>query len=418
MEHADLVRAVLLIIPITLVWLLVLPMQKAKRVPLSIVLGVVVAFGLTALIARGDLTFLVGFAIMACLYAILSLGLNSQWGYNGHLNFGVVGFFMVGAFTTALFTSTMPTGLMAQYSQQAFGLNLPFLVGVIIAAVVSGVVGLLVAVPVLRLRVDFLAIATLGIAEIIRLIFQNERWLANGPQPMRGVPQPLVCLFDHPVSCGGWVPGPIAAFFNPMQPRDYMFLYLVIVALFLAFSYIALETALRSPWGRALRAVRDEENSAAMSGKYVTGYRVQAFVVGSVIMGIGGALYAHYVTSIDYSHFQPLFGTFIVWVMLMFGGSGNNKGAVLGAFVIWGVWVGTSFLATALHPVLGAVSPELADRSAYVRWLLVGLLLLFIVLYRPNGILKEEKVVSGFLLGRGRQRERNADVAANPKAES
>lgn len=402
MEHVNLVRSVLLIIPITLAWLLVLPVRKVWRVPLSIVLGTVVAFGLTAVVGRGDLSFLVDFAIMASLYAILSLGLNSQWGYNGHLNFGVVGFFAVGAFTTALFTTSMPTGTMAQYSQQAFGLDLPFLVGVIIAAVVTGVVGLLVAIPVLRLRADFLAIATLGIAEIIRLIFQNERWLANGPQPMRGVPQPLVCLFDHPVSCGGWVPAPIAAFFDPMLPRDYIFLYLIIVALFLAFIYIALETALRSPWGRVLRAVRDEENSAAMSGKYATGYRVQAFVLGSVVMGIAGALYAHYVTSIDYSHFQPLFGTFIVWVMLMFGGSGNNKGAVLGAFVIWGVWVGTSFLASALHPVLATVSPELAERSAYIRWLLVGLVLLFIVLYRPNGILKEEKVVSRFLLGRGK----------------
>ena len=86
--------------------------------------------------------------------------------------------------------------------------------------------------------------------------------------------------------------------------------------------------------------------------------------------------------------------------MLMFGGSGNNKGAVLGAFVVWGVWVGTSFLATALHPVLATVSPVLAERSAYVRWLLVGLLLLVIVLYRPNGILKEEKIVSSFLLRR------------------
>src|SRR5699024_1003290 len=203
--------------------------------------------------------------------------------------------------------------LMAQYSQQAFGLSWPFLAGVIIAAVVCGVVGFLIAVPILRLRVDFLAIATLGIAEIIRLLFQNERWLENGPQPMRGVPQPLVCLFDHPVSCGDWVPGPILAFFDPMLPRDYGYLYLVIVALVVAVCYIALETALHSPWGRALRAVRDEENSAAMSGKYVTGYRIQAFVVGCVVMGIGGALYAHYVTSIDYSHFLPLFGTFIVW---------------------------------------------------------------------------------------------------------
>jgi branched-chain amino acid transport system permease protein len=402
MDQESLFRALFLIVPCILAWLIILPLRKVWRVPLAVVLGIAVAFVLTEWLSRGNLSFLVDFSIMASLYAILALGLNSQCGYNGHLNFGVVGFFMVGAFTTALFTSAMPTGLMASYEQQAFGLQLPFIVGVIAAAVISGVVGFLVAIPVLRLRTDFLAIATLGIALIIRLIFQNERWLANGPQPMRGIPQPLACLFDHPVDCGSWVPQSVAAFFNPMQPRDYIFLYLVIVALFLAFCYIALETALRSPWGRVLRAVRDEENSAAMSGKYVTSYRVQAFVVGSVVMGIGGALYAHYVTSIDYSHFKPLFGTFIVWVMLMFGGSGNNKGALLGAFVVWGVWVGTSFLANGLHPVLSVISPTLAGRTNYIRWLLVGILLLVIVLFRPHGIIKEEKFVSNFLKRRQR----------------
>lgn len=397
MDHESLFRSLILIVPCILAWLIILPVRKLWRVPLSIVLGIVVAFGLTAVLSRGDLSYLVDFSIMAGIYAMLALGLNSQWGYNGHLNFGVVGFFMVGAFVSALFTSAMPTGLMANYQQQAFGLQLPFLVGVISAGVISGVVGFLVATSVLRLRIDFLAIATLGIAEIIRLIFQNERWLANGPQPMRGFPQPLACLFDHPVSCGGWVPHSVAAFFNPMQPRDWIFLYLVIVALILAFIYIMLEVALRSPWGRVLRAVRDEENSAAMSGKYVTSYRVQAFVLGSVVMGIAGALYAHYVHSIDYSHFKPLFGTFIVWVMLMFGGSGNNKGALLGGFVIWGVWTGTSFLASALHPALAVVSPVLADRTPYIRWLLVGILMLVIVLFRPHGIIKEEKFVSSFL---------------------
>lgn len=405
MTHESLVRALLLIVPSVFAWLVILPLRRTWRVPLAIVLGIAVAFGLTVWLSTGYLHYLVDFSIMASIYAVLALGLNSQWGYNGHLNFGVVGFFMLGAFTTALFTTDMPTGLMAQYAKQAFGLELPFIVGIIAAAVVSGVVGFWVAIPVLRLRTDFLAIATLGVALIIRLIFQNERWLANGPQPLTGIPQPLNCLFTGPGSCGGWVPQPVAAFFSPMQPGDYIFLYLIIVALMLALCYIALETALRSPWGRVLRAVRDEENSAGMSGKYVTSYRVQAFVVGSVVMGIGGALYAHYVTSIDYSHFKPLFGTFVVWVMLMFGGSGNNKGALMGAFVVWAVWVGTSFLATALHPALEVISPTLADRSNYIRWLLVGVLLLVIVLFRPHGIIREEKYVSNLLKRRQRDYE-------------
>src|SRR3546814_3634634 len=124
---------------------------------------------------------------------------------------------------------------------------------------------------------------------------------------MRGIPRPLDCVFSDP-ACA-WLPGPVAAWLAPLAQRDYIYLYLVVVAVFLAFVYLALERIARSPWGRVLRAVRDEEASAAMNGKNVTAYRVQSFVVGAFIMGIGGALYAHYVISIDYSHFNPLFAT-------------------------------------------------------------------------------------------------------------
>src|SRR3546814_2201868 len=140
----------------------------------------------------------------------------------------------------------------------------------------------------------------------------------------------------------------------------------------LAIVYFILETAVRSPWGRALRAVRDEENSAAMNGKHVASLRVQSFVLGAVVMGVGGALYASYMVTIDYSHFKPLFGTFIVWVMLMLGGSGNNKGAILGAFVIWGVWSGTGFVTDAMQASLSSIAPELASRTAFLRWPFVG----------------------------------------------
>lgn len=379
----------------------------------SLAFGLAAAFALAAFMSPGYLSYLTSFSTTAGIYAIVCLGLNCQWGYTGHLNFGIAGFFAVGAFTTALFTTSAPTGIMAQYAQQAFGLQMPFLVGIIAAAIAAGVVGLLVALPVLRLRMDFLAIATLGIAEIIRLVFRNERWLANGPQPMRGIPQPLSCLFDHP-QCS-WLPGPVAAAFRTLQPRDYVYVYLLIVALFLAAIYVVLELAVRSPWGRVLRAVRDEESSAAMSGKHVTGFRVQSFVLGSIVMGIGGALYAHHMGAIDYTDFNPLFATFLVWVMIMFGGSGNNRGVLLGAFVVWGVWTGTDFLASAIQPGLAIISPELASRSAYIRWLLVGLLLIGIVLYRPEGIIKEEKIVSRFLKRYGRKENTESTLASTAK---
>lgn len=125
--------------------------------------------------------------------------------------------------------------------------------------------------------------------------------------------------------------------------------------------------------------------------------RIGSFVVGSVIMGIEGVLYAHYTVTIDYSHFHALFATFLVWVMLMLGGSGNHRGAIIGGFIVWGVWSGTAFLANAIEPLLALISDDLPRRAAYVRWLLVALLLAAIVLFRPQGLIREEKVVSRYL---------------------
>jgi branched-chain amino acid transport system permease protein len=402
MDQASWVKVTFLTIPLLLLALWLIRLRWTLRLPAAAVAGFIAATVLVAALSEGNLAYLVSFATMAGIYAVLSLGLNSQWGLTGHLNFGIAGFFAVGAFTAALFTTAAPTGILAQYAQQAFGLELPFLVGVAAAAVLAGIAAFLIAIPVLRLREDYLAIATLGIAEVIRLIFQNERWLANGPQPLRGIPRPLSCLVQEP-ACA-WLPEPLTGFVAPLVQRDYLFVYLVIVTLVLAVVYVALERISRSPWGRALRAVREEESSAAMNGKNVTSLRVQSFVVGGVIMGIAGALYAHYVSSIDYSHFQALFATFLVWVMLMLGGSGNNKGAVLGAFIIWAVWSGTAFLADIVSPVLSLISEDLASRSPYLRWALVAILLELIVLYRPKGLLREEKVVSRFIPGgSGRQ---------------
>ncbi|RMF84475.1 MAG: branched-chain amino acid ABC transporter permease [Nitrospinota bacterium] len=316
------------------------------------------------------LSYLISFAIMAGIYAIFALGLNVQWGYTGLFNIGIAGFFAIGAYTSALVTTQMPTGIYAQYVQQLIGLNLPFVVGLLAAAVVSGFIAFLIGFPTLRLREDYLAIATIGIAETIRLIFNNERWLANGPRGLMGLPQPLRDL---------------------VEPSVYNYLYLGIVLLVMIIIYVAIERAIRSPWGRVLRAIREDEDSTAMSGKNVFAFKMQALVLGAMIMGIGGSLYAHYARAISPDVFTPLFGTFIIWVMLMLGGSGNNKGAILGAFVIWGVWTGSTFVTDQLLP------PVLASRAPYIRFLVIGILLEVILLLRPQGLLGEEKQVSKLL---------------------
>lgn len=400
MSDVALIRSLLVTVPLAFLAWRALPgaWPALARLAAGLVGGWLIAVAITLVVPSGLMAYLVSFAIVGSIYAVIALGLNVQWGYTGLFNIGVAAFFSIGAFTTALVTTTMPTGVMAGFTQQAFGLGAPFLVGVLAAGVAAGLLALLVGGPTLRLREDYLAIATIGIAELVRLIFQNERWLANGPQPLRGIPQPLACL----VRDGGceWLPAPLLGLFAPLAPRDYTYVYLVITALFVIVTFLVLERAIRSPWGRVLRAVREEEDAAAMSGKDVARIKLQAFTVGAVIMGIGGALYAHYMVSIDYSHFDPLYATFLIWVMLMLGGSGNNRGAILGAFVIWGVWTGTAFVVDILRPALAALSPDLPARGPYLRLMFIAIVLLLILLFRPKGLIGEEKFVSRLSGGR------------------
>lgn len=385
-------KSALLAVPLWLIVSTLLPIKPSWLKHLvSLAAGFGLAIAATLIVPVGGMSYITTFILMASIYAVLSLGLNVQWGYTGLFNIGIAAFFSVGAFTSALVTTNMPTGINATFTKQAFGLGMPFWIGLLAAGLVAGVLAWLIGKPTLRLRDDYLAIATIGIAEMVRLVFQNERWLANGPQPLRGIPQPLSCLTGD--GCG-WLPGFVNDFFSPLAPRDYPHIYVAIVGIVLFVIYRVLERAVRSPWGRALRAVREEEASAAMNGKNIAAFRMQAFVVGAVIMGIGGSLYAHYIVSIDYGHFDPLYGTFLIWVMLMLGGSGNNRGAVLGAFVVWGIWSGTSFAVDALRPTLAAISSDLPSRGPYIRLFFISVLLIFIVLFRPKGILPEEKVVS------------------------
>jgi branched-chain amino acid transport system permease protein len=314
----------------------------------------------------GLLAYLVSLAIMAGIYAVFCLGLNIQWGYTGLFNIGIAGFFCIGAYTSALVTTPRPTGVYAHYVQQIVGLGLPFACGLLAAAVVCGLVALLIGIPTLKLREDYLAITTLGIAETVRLVFNNEHWLANGPRGLMGLPQPLHQL---------------------VEPRHYNYLYLLVVLIVMALVYVLIERAIRSPWGRVLRAIREDEISAATSGKNIFKFKMQALVFGAMVMGLAGALYAHYTKAISPDVFTPLYGTFIIWAMLMAGGSGNNKGAILGAYVIWGIWIGTKFMTDLLPYTLKA-------RAPYIRFLLIGILLEVILIYRPQGLLGEEKEVS------------------------
>ena len=318
----------------------------------------------------GILNYLVGFAIMAGIYSIFSLGLNVHWGFTGLFNIGIAGFFALGAYTSALLTTQPPDPALAEdfifggnWSQLAFldlGFDLWFFLGLAAAALVCGIIALPIGYVTLRLRDDYLAIATLGIAETSRLFFLNEKWVANGSKG----------LLLHKKFLGDLV-----------SPEHYDYLYLVVIVAAIVMLYLAVDRAVKSPWGRVLRAIREDETAAEASGKDVFKFKLQAFILGAVIMGIGGALFAHHFQFLAPITFDPLLATFVIWAMLMVGGAGNNLGAILGAFVVWGIWTGTQFLPGFLS------DPNL-------RFFMIGALIVAVMLIRPGGILSEERRVS------------------------
>lgn len=334
----------------------------------------------------GIVNYIVFFAITAGTYAVLSLGLNIQWGYTGLFNIGIAGFYALGAYTSALLSGPPPTML----DWRMFGgFELPFIFGLLGAAIVSGFVAFLIGIPTLRLKADYLAIATIGIAEIIRLILKNESWLTNGVWGLKGIPSPLYGPIQQGINSLLKGHPSLPLWLHDLISKGYNWFYLFLILAVLALLYFMIERILRSPWGRVLKAIREDEDATAMSGKDTFRFKLQSLILGAMIMGIGGSLYAHYAKFISPLSFEPLYGTFIIWVMLILGGSGNNKGAILGAFVIWGIWAGTDFLTVHL--------PFSATQSAALRIITIGVLLEVILLWRPQGLLGEEKHVSSIL---------------------
>jgi len=330
----------------------------------------------------GTINYIVFFAVTAGTYGILALGLNVQWGNTGLFNIGIAGFYALGAYTSALISGLPPS---AWEGRTFGGFQLPFILGLVGAAIVSGLVALLVGAPTLRLRTDYLAIATIGIAESIRLVLNNESWLTNGVWGFQQIPSPLYKTIHGATSSYLHAHPNLPLWIHDIISKSYDWFYLALVLLVLFALYLMMERLVRSPWGRVIRAIREDEDATAMLGKNTFSYKMQALVLGAMIMGIGGSLYAHYARFISPVSFKPLYGTFIIWVMLILGGSGNNKGAILGSFTVWGIWAGTDFLTKYL--------PFSATQSASLRVILIAVLLEVVLLWRPQGILPPKKHV-------------------------
>ena len=301
----------------------------------------------------GLMMYVVALLTMSGIYAVLCLGLNVQWGFTGLFNAGIAGFFAVGAYTSALLTAPDSPNHIG-------GFGLPVALGLAAAMAVSGVVAYGVGRVCLRLQSDYLAMATIGIAEILRLILKNEAWLTNGARGISNIPRP----------------------FEGLPVPQAQFAFLAVILAIIATIYLLMQRGARAPWGRVMRAVRDNDTAAQAIGKDVAQLRLQSFVLGSMIMGLGGALTAHSFKFIGPEATEPLLTTFLVWVMLIAGGSGNNRGAILGALVIWTIWSATEIFTSRLPP-------EWATRGAFLRVFLIGLVLQIVLQRYAGGLLPE-----------------------------
>lgn len=332
------------------------------------------------------------------IYAIFALGLNVQWGFAGLFNAGIVGFVAVGAYSYALLTTAEST-----FHLGGFGLPLPvgMAVAMLMAAIIAGLIGLIC----IRLRSDYLAIATIGIAEIIKLIFKNETEITNGPRGINKIPRSWEHFSEErfysswPMSWFG-TPENWDAFFDSLPNWYWQPLFAGTILLIMYVIYRLLERARTSPWGRMMTAIRENEPAARAAGKDVTRRRIEAFVIGAAIMGLGGALFAQHLRLIEPTNtFDPSKVTFLVWVMLIAGGSGNNRGAILGGFLIWTIWSASELLIAGAIDLVGAIFTTLdptilATRAGFLRMMLIGILMQLILQRYPGGILPEVRPAS------------------------
>ena len=291
------------------------------------------------------IAYLAAIATLVGIRALLTLGLNVQWGLTGLVNLGVVAFFAIGAYTA---------GLLA-----VAGVALPLAWAA--AIVLAAVAGVVMAMVALRLREDYLAIVTLGFAEVLRLFLLNEAWLTKGANGITGIPRPLHAVFG----------------------RHYDIFYLAVVLAAVGLVYWVLQRVSHSPFGRVLRAIREDETVAAVAVKSVFRFKVQAFAVGAAIAGLAGIFFAHYLAYIEPNMFLPQ-ETLFVWLALILGGSGNNRGALLGSVVLLGLLEGSRF-AKDVIPFLTGV------RLAAAQQMLVGIILVALMIYRPEGLLPERR---------------------------
>ncbi|TYO88474.1 branched-chain amino acid ABC transporter permease [Oceanicella actignis] len=399
---------------------------------------------------------------LCLISAIMALGLNIQWGYAGLFNAGVMGFVALGGLAAVLVSEPfrpeawraggaglgaaaasalaaaaliaairrrMRPGLargaltailaMGGYALARHffdpaveaieaidpssagnigGLGLPIILSWPVGGLFAAAAAWLVGKIALGLRSDYLAIATLGISEIIIAIIKNEDWLARGVKNVSGLSRPVP--YELELQQSAWFVAKAQSWgLDPAEASGLAVKAMyagLFAAVLLAILWLA-ERALRSPWGRMMRAIRDNEHAAAAMGKDVTARHLQVFVLGSAVIGMAGAMLTTLDGQFTPGTYNPLRYTFLIWVMVIVGGSGNNWGAVLGGFLIWFVWVQAEPAGLMLAETVGALLPEgsplaqaLSEGAPHMRMIFMGLILLLVLRFAPRGILPEK----------------------------
>ncbi len=399
---------------------------------------------------------------MGLISAIMALGVNMQWGYAGLMNIGIVGFVALGGLgavivsvepvgaawaagglrvllglaagaatiVAAIFTwrrmaghrlrslamlALLIVGFViyrrifdpAVHAIEAVnpaltgylgGLNLNILLSWPVGGALAAGAAWIIGKTALGLRSDYLAIATLGIGEIVISILKNEEWLSRGVKNVIGIPRPVPNEIDLQNSAS-FVERAASIGLDPATASTltvkiaYSGLFIVVLLILIW----ATQAALNSPWGRMMRGIRDNETAAEAMGKDVTARHLQIFVLGSAVCGIAGAMMTTLDGQLTPASYQPLRFTFLIWVMVIVGGSGNNWGSVLGGFLIWWLWVQVEPIGLWLINVItlgladdNALKAHLLASAAHMRLLTMGLVLLLVLRFSPRGLIPEK----------------------------
>lgn len=403
------------------------------------------ATALLALVfAKMGMAFGLRMMVEITCFTIIALGLSIQWGYAGLFNAGIMGFIALSGFTSMLISypvneqfwqSGYAGELGSVFARLLFGIallwginklpalrsrhklrrlllliviavtylsfmqnlapvasgieksagfiggfGLPVWIGWVGGGAVAGVLAWFVGHICLGLRSDYLAIATLGIAEIIKALLKNADWLTRGTLTVSPLPWPVP------------TPGEIGFIASRAM-------YLAITAVLIGIIFWLLQRAYNAPWGRMIRAIRDNELSSAAMGKDVNGRRLEVFIIGSVLMGLGGAALVTFNSIFDPSGFLPLHHTFLIWVMVILGGAGNNLGTLIGTVIVYVVWVMSEPATLAVFEAVKYLGLEWFDwqspsdfdsRALQMRVFIIGLTITLVLRFAPNGLLPEK----------------------------